>query len=584
MPHAWADCVHDFMGRNTLNGSKHGMNENQVIIYSNGIADFQRGYVVKTNAPKHISIPVRQDHLADVLASFNVYGNVTLESPPTFRPSNELEGNISLEPQRVLEDITTKLSGARISLERASGSLEGTLLGLHQEQEADGGEPFQVKSLVVLTSAGVRRCLLREIQSFQFLDEDVQTEINKALQRNYQRIKPNSTFVELELSTQEDESDAVVQYSIPAAAWKISYRLRLAEDKSTELQGFAIVDNNTDEDWVDFHVSVVTGEPITFSTDLADSKSPQRKHVNLVSETALGAVEVEVERGGTTDFDEGILAAAFESPTVGASATGKFRGGAARSKQPLAKRAGVQPAKVAQTEVEEVGDFSIFHSDSAVSIPAKRSTVIPVFQVAVDDVKSVLHYKHANHAERPYRSVDFTNQTDFSLGRGVCTVFEDAAYAGNCILPPLKPGESRLLPHALETGVSVFRGIKRQRNKVVALRLSEGSCYTSTRQQRETHYRIKNLRDQAYKLVLDHNLMLSEPEVEARCSTQESEELLEIESRLSDGVRYVLQLSSQGGIAAQGQGKATDRVQGGTDKSHQAGGHHSHPLAGEQSR
>ena len=62
------------------------MSENRVVIYSNGIADFQRCYEVGAAASQRISIPVRRDHLADVLASFNVYGNVKLESPPTFRP------------------------------------------------------------------------------------------------------------------------------------------------------------------------------------------------------------------------------------------------------------------------------------------------------------------------------------------------------------------------------------------------------------------------------------------------------------------------------------------------------------------
>ncbi len=83
------------------------MNQNRVVIYSNGIADFQRGYRVQPDAPLKISIPVRQDHLADVLASFNVYGDVTLDSPPTFRPSNELEGNITINADRVLDDLAT---------------------------------------------------------------------------------------------------------------------------------------------------------------------------------------------------------------------------------------------------------------------------------------------------------------------------------------------------------------------------------------------------------------------------------------------------------------------------------------------
>ena len=94
------------------------MNQNRVVIYSNGIADFQRSYQVNLAAPLAISIPVRQDHLADVLGSFNVYGDVTLEVPPTFRPANASDGNISINPTAVLESLAVELSGSRVRVGR----------------------------------------------------------------------------------------------------------------------------------------------------------------------------------------------------------------------------------------------------------------------------------------------------------------------------------------------------------------------------------------------------------------------------------------------------------------------------------
>ncbi len=512
------------------------MTENHVIIYSNGIADFQRCYAVGVGATQQISIPVRQDHLADVLASFNVFGNVKLASPPTFRPSNELEGNLSISPANVLESLARDLSGTQVRVERVGGTVEGTLVGLHQEQEANTGEPVEVKSVIVLAADGLRRCPLREIQSLQFLDEDVQQEISKGLQRNYQRIKPNSTFVELELSAAEESAEAIVQYTIPAAAWKISYRLRMAEERAAELQGFAIVDNNTDEDWTDFRVSVVTGEPITFTTDLAESKSPARKHVNLVADTALGAVELaahEFGEGAGIDDDTSTL---FHASIEGQPPQKLM----ARSR--LSSLASRSTAETPSADVREVGDFSVFESQSTVTIPAQRSTVIPVFNLEVAEVKRVLHYKEANHPERPYRSIDFTNTATFSLARGVCTVFEEGAYAGSCIMPALKTDESRLLPHALETGVTVRHEPREQRGKVVALRLSEGFCYTSTRQRRKTHYHITNNRDQQFQLYLDHVFNLREPETEATLRRDGNEEPLAVHAKISGGLRFMLEL------------------------------------------
>ncbi len=254
------------------------MSNMKIVVYSNGIADFQRSYRVGIGGPTRIAIPVRQAHLADVLASFVVLGPVTLDAPPTFRPANAMEGNLDLNETNVVESLVTGLSGARVRVVDPSGTLEGRLVGLHVDRESTGGQAFETRSLVVLTDAGIRRTSLRSLQKLDFLDDEVRLEIDKALRRNYEKIKPDSTFVELSLSAEgpsdPDAVEAVVQYTIPAAAWKISYRLRLAEGRPTELQGFAVVDNHTEEDWVDATIRVVTGEPITFSTDLAESKSP----------------------------------------------------------------------------------------------------------------------------------------------------------------------------------------------------------------------------------------------------------------------------------------------------------------------
>ena len=58
------------------------MTSNRAVIYSNGIADFQRRYEVEGSL--RVAIPVKQEHVADVLASLHVLGEVRLSSPPTF--------------------------------------------------------------------------------------------------------------------------------------------------------------------------------------------------------------------------------------------------------------------------------------------------------------------------------------------------------------------------------------------------------------------------------------------------------------------------------------------------------------------
>jgi hypothetical protein len=522
------------------------MRQNVVVVFSNGIADFQRAFMVRRGSPTEISIPVKKDHVADVLASLNVYGQVTLTAPPSFRPANEATGTLNIDPERVVERLATALSGSRVEVQRASGIVTGRLVGLHAEPEGTAGQPIERRFLVVLTSEGFQKVPLGELQKLRFQDEAVQTEIDKALQRNFQQIKPGSTFVELALTTDLDEAEATVQYTIPAAAWKISYRLRKLDDGRFEFQGFAIVDNNTEEDWNDFLISVVTGEPITFSTDLADSKTPRRSHVNVVRDTALGAVEVE-EAMDLSQMVGGrgvaMLAAAGAGPAE--EAPGRMSKRRARGAEPLAKLSkSVGPsALVENVEAREVGDFCVFEAQSPVSIASNRSAAIPVFQVALAQSKTVLHYKKENHADRPYRSIEFKNETSYSLGRGVCTAYEEGTYVGSCIVPALKPGGDGLLPHALETGVFVRAESKRPQRHLVRLRLADGYCFSSYHVAERTVYHVQSHRDEAFAMIVDHQYKLEQPKVE--CTLRRAggaETPLASNESLKDGTRLRLSL------------------------------------------
>src|SRR5690606_4829278 len=58
-----------------------------------------------------------------------------------------------------------------------------------------------------------------------------------------------------------------VGYVVETPVWKTSYRL-LLDDRGSRLQGWAIVENQTDNDWNDISLSLVSGRPISFMLDL----------------------------------------------------------------------------------------------------------------------------------------------------------------------------------------------------------------------------------------------------------------------------------------------------------------------------
>ncbi len=506
------------------------MQSNRATIYSNGIADFQRVYKVTGDSTK-ISIPVRQKHLGDVLASLTISGDVKIVSPPSYQPANLDDGNIAITTANALTQLAHQLAGAEIKVTFGEQDVQGKLVGLQDRQIGTNGEPVNETSIVVSNNEGLSTIPINRVVNLRFLEESIQLEIDKALSRRLREIKPNSTFVDLELSAlnadSSSETDAMIQYTIPAAAWKISYRILLLEDQKIELHGHAIVDNNTDEDWKNFIVSVVVGQPISFTTDLADSKTPRRDHVNIVQESAFGAVEVEETipnrgfgmAGGMADadaYDVAAMTVAESDLMMPKSRSGRGRGG--------------RPAKIEEAEVAESGDFCIFESSTPVSIDAHRSAVIPVLTTALDETKPVLHFFHPHNPDHPYRTIRFKNTTGHSLGRGVCTVYDGSTYAGNCILPSTKTDGQALLPHALETSVRVNQEAGQSKSRRVGIQIANGVVYESYHEQLEHEYVIENRRDEAFDFLLDHKFSFHDGEKSVTLLRVSSEpESLELE-------------------------------------------------------
>src|SRR5207248_1959272 len=66
----------------------------------------------------------------------------------------------------------------------------------------------------------------------------------------------------------EGEREVRVGYVTEAPMWKTSYRLVLGKDGKPQLQGWAIVENPSDEDWKQVGIALVSGRPISFRMDL----------------------------------------------------------------------------------------------------------------------------------------------------------------------------------------------------------------------------------------------------------------------------------------------------------------------------
>ena len=435
---------------------------NYLTIFSNGMAHFTRNLPAVTEKTT-VQISVKRTSLADALATLVVFGNVRITEPPSC-PVADADKVLTVDPSNVTRDLATKLSGTKVSIEERGGpGIKGTLFGIQPYEERVGEAVVEHYRVGVYGDDGRYYTYTdNDVKCIQFLDQVVQQEIKKALERNYAAINPESTLVTIGLAPDGDSKEPVVyQLTIPFSAWQMVYQLRLKNNKC-EIEASAKVDNPTDEDLNDYIVSVATGDPNTFETDLADVRKPRRQRVNIISDQATGAVGAEdalPEWNAETAELEAVEDGGAEAlHFAGSLARGEFAERAVQpyampmaATVPTAPRA-AQPGAV----VSDVGDFAIYTSKHPVSIGRKRSAVIPLFQAQAEG-QVLLLYKEQADAKRPYRAVKFKNTTEYSLGKGSCTVYADDVYQGQVVLEATKPGEERTLPHARENGVRVFK-------------------------------------------------------------------------------------------------------------------------------
>lgn len=92
--------------------------------------------------------------------------------------------------------------------------------------------------------------------------------------------------------------EVTVAYVVEAPVWRPTYRIVLGENRQASLlQGWAVVQNLSGEDWTDVELTVTEGAPLTFRADLATPFTPYRPVVTDYGEVVQAPVSSLVSMG-----------------------------------------------------------------------------------------------------------------------------------------------------------------------------------------------------------------------------------------------------------------------------------------------
>ncbi|NOT96127.1 MAG: hypothetical protein HOP00_07445, partial [Nitrospira sp.] len=246
----------------------------KIVLYSSGVGYMQHDGTVQNRTQLDLRFNVTQ--INDLLKSLVVQdfggGTISTVTYGSRDPVTKVLGNfgINLNGNPTLGQILTQVRGERVEV-AAPNPLLGTILGVEKKTESmSDGQARRVieqEYLNLLTDEGFRSLPFTQIQRVKLLDQALNAELHQALAALATNHDAQKKTVSI-LFDGTGSRQARVAYLTETPVWKTTYRLVLDEEKPPYLQGWAIVENTTEQDWKHVALSLVSGRPISFTMDL----------------------------------------------------------------------------------------------------------------------------------------------------------------------------------------------------------------------------------------------------------------------------------------------------------------------------
>jgi hypothetical protein len=440
----------------------------RVMLSAGGVAYIEREAQIEGNAELSLDVPL--DQVDDVLKSVVVYdssGGVGSAHLPGREPVAQVFTDLPFGAEALTSPVAllNALQGAEIRI-GGSHPITGKLLKVVPETSRLGDQSvIERNRLSVMTATGLQQVVLEEAESIAFADPGLQAQVDRALAAIAQhRAKDRRTIV---LTARGSGKRLLrVGYVVAAPLWKSAYRLTLPQDRATtvaHLQGWAVLENMSGEDWTEIELTVLSGRPVSF-------------HQALYQAYYVNRPEVPVEVAGRilTQPDRGIV---VQSPIAGGAgkasnapglrnkdALGRMEQNEERSSLYAAQSAAAPAAPpglaaaVDVAEAEEGATQVAFRLPVAVSVKSGDSAIVPIIDRDFP-VDRLSLYQPGTTTDHPLAALRLRNDGASGLPPGVLTLYQDSAtgggYIGDARLGSLPAGEDRLLSYALDEKIKL---------------------------------------------------------------------------------------------------------------------------------
>jgi hypothetical protein len=502
----------------------------QVVLFSSGVGYFQREGMIEGDARVDLSFPTQD--INDLIKSMVLRdldgGHIAAVSydsnAPVEKTLQSFAVNLSSNPTFAQVLNQTRGEKVEVVLQQANaaqpGTMTGAVMGVEKQRVAAGKDAaVEVEQLNMWCADGMRSVKLADVQRVRFLNPIMDNEVRKALETLTLSHDTQKKAVSLNFAG-EGKRNVRVGYVIENPIWKTSYRLVLGKAKEDKpfLQGWAVVENATDEDWKDVRMALVSGRPISFQMDLYTPLYVPRPTVvpelfaslrpvtynGDLNETRLGLAKRAPSPAKSEATPLSRLAADGES-FAKQSAGRQFAGeGRYERQNSLSDRMNLGGAGVStMATATKLGDFFQYALDKPVSLPRQKSALLPIVNKDVEGTR-VSIYNERTQAKFPLLGLKFKNTSGLHLSQGPITVFEGSNYAGDSRILDVEPNEERLLSYAVDLGTEVNAVPASDNGRVTMVKVVKGILQSTTKVRETKTYKIVNRNDAERLVLVEH--------------------------------------------------------------------------------
>ena len=492
----------------------------QVVLYKHGVGFFERSG--RLGAGESARLDFNASEMNDVLKSLTIDekggGKISGLRYDSMDPlSHKLaEFPFQIAPGQPLSGMLDQLKGARLELKFGNDTVTGAIVNGRVVAGSDK-QPEREQLTLMLDSGELRTVDLSAATGIHFNDPQLQQQFKDYLTALSAARSKEKRSVYID-STDARERDVTASYMIPSPVWKSSYRLILGASGQPVLEGWAMVDNTTGEDWTKVELSLVSGRPISFVSQLYAPKYVNRPEAELADDSAARPV---VHEGG---YGDALVVNGSVGGGFGGLARDENRPVNGRKPVPMAMAAPAPPPQmqdralavgnattvvlpssiVASALGQELGELFEYRIAQPVTIRKNESAMLPFLQQAIDGRKLLIYSDHSS--QHPTNAVELTNSTGKTLDGGPITVYDGGAYGGEALMETLKAKDKRLISYAVDLGTRITEAFGSKQALVRELHANRGMMTVKYAAEETRTYTARNVDQKAKTLIIEHPL------------------------------------------------------------------------------